>query len=47
MGGRCSRAALSPSETCSDTAVPGAEVKRQFPPEGFACTIELPLPQAT
>jgi two-component system, chemotaxis family, CheB/CheR fusion protein len=33
--------------TLIDTAIPGAEVKRQFQPEGFACTIEVPLPQAT
>jgi two-component system CheB/CheR fusion protein len=33
--------------TLIDTAIPGAQVKREFPAEGFACTIEVPLPEGT
>ena len=33
--------------TLIDTAIPGAQVKREFRPEGFACTIDVPLPQGT
>jgi two-component system CheB/CheR fusion protein len=29
--------------TLIDTAIPGAQVKREFRPEGFVCTIEVPL----
>ena len=33
--------------TLIDTAIPGAQVSREFRPEGFACTIEVPLPEGT
>jgi len=33
--------------TLIDTAIPGAKVKRNFLADGFACTIEVPLPEAT
>jgi two-component system, chemotaxis family, CheB/CheR fusion protein len=29
--------------TLIDTAIPGAQVKREFRPDGFSCTIEVPL----
>lgn len=29
-----------------ESAVPGAQVKREFPPEGLVCTIEVALPEA-
>jgi two-component system, chemotaxis family, CheB/CheR fusion protein len=29
--------------TLIDTAIPGAQVKREFRPDGFVCTIEVPL----
>ena len=29
--------------TLIDTAIPGAQVKREFLPDGFTCTIEVPL----
>ena len=32
--------------TLIDTAIPGAQVKREFRPDGFVCTIEAPLPEA-
>jgi two-component system, chemotaxis family, CheB/CheR fusion protein len=31
--------------TLIDTAIPGAKVKREFRPDGFSCTIEVPLPE--
>jgi len=33
--------------TLIDTAIPGAQVKREFFPDGFACTIEVPLPEGS
>ena len=30
--------------TLIDTAIPGAQVQRQFLPDGLVCTIEVPLP---
>lgn len=33
--------------TLIDTAIPGAQVKREFRPEGLICTIEVPLPEGT
>jgi two-component system CheB/CheR fusion protein len=32
--------------TLIDTAIPGAQIKREFRPDGFRCTIEVPLPEA-
>jgi two-component system CheB/CheR fusion protein len=32
--------------TLIETAIPGAEVKREFPPDDFVCTIEVPLAEA-
>jgi two-component system CheB/CheR fusion protein len=32
--------------TLIDHAIPGATIRREFQPEGFVCTIELPLPAA-
>ena len=32
--------------TLIDTAIPGAQVKREFRPDGFGCTIDVPLPEA-
>ncbi len=33
--------------TLIDTAIPGAQVKREFLPDGFACTIDVPLPEGS
>jgi two-component system CheB/CheR fusion protein len=33
--------------TLIDTAIPRAQVRREFPPDGFECTIELPLAEGT
>jgi two-component system, chemotaxis family, CheB/CheR fusion protein len=33
--------------TLIDTAIPGAQVKREFRPDGFVCTIEVPLRGST
>jgi two-component system CheB/CheR fusion protein len=33
--------------TLIDTAIPGAQVKREFLPDGLACTIEVPLPEGS
>jgi two-component system CheB/CheR fusion protein len=33
--------------TLIDTAIPGAEVKREFKADGFVCTIQIPLPEGT
>jgi two-component system, chemotaxis family, CheB/CheR fusion protein len=33
--------------TLIDTAIPGAQVKREFRPQGFVCTIQVPLPEGT
>jgi two-component system, chemotaxis family, CheB/CheR fusion protein len=30
-----------------DSVIPGAQVERKFPPDGFVCTIELPLREET
>jgi two-component system CheB/CheR fusion protein len=32
--------------TLIETAIPGAQVRREFEPDGFACTIELPVPES-
>jgi two-component system, chemotaxis family, CheB/CheR fusion protein len=33
--------------TLIDTAIPGAKVKREFRPDGFGCTIEVPVPEGS
>ena len=33
--------------TLIDTAIPGAQVKREFQPDGFVCRIEVPLPESS
>ena len=33
--------------TLIDTAIPGAQVRREFRPDGLICTIDVPLPEGT